>query len=115
MSKELVMYTRTFGCPYVSTAKRILSQHNIAYREVFIDRDKAARERVLNWTGYLSVPTLVVAENGSDLPVVEPAPLPKGTSPRGIDRGAMITEAGAEQLTAWLQKHGFIAAASQTS
>jgi glutaredoxin len=109
------MYTRTFGCPYVSIAKRVLKQHDIPYREIFIDRDKEARDRVLAWTGFLSVPTLVVSENGGDLPIREPAPLPQGGSPRGIDRGDMITEAGAEQLTAWLQKHDFIAAASRTS
>lgn len=114
MAKELVMYTRTFGCPYVSVAKRVLNQYDVAWREVYLDRDKEARERVLAWTGFLSVPTLVVTENGDDLPAEEPAPLPPGTSPRGIDRGDMITEPSAEQLTAWLQKHEFIAAASQT-
>ena len=110
MEKELVMYTRTYGCPYVSTAKRVLSQHEVPYREIFIDRDKEARDRVLAWTGFLSVPTLVVTANGHDLPIHDPAPLPKGASPRGIDRGDMITEAGAEALMAWLQKHEFIAA-----
>jgi hypothetical protein len=30
------------------------------------------------------------------------------TSPRCADRGSMITEASEEELTRWLQKHGFI-------
>ena len=105
MSKELVMYSRTFGCPYVSIAKRVLQQQNIPYREIYIDQDANAKDRVLEWTGFLSVPTLIVTQNGDDLPIKEPAPLPTGTSPRGIDRGAMITEPSAEQFTAWLQKH----------
>ncbi len=108
MTKELVMYSRTYGCPFVALATRILQQENIPYREVYIDKDMQARERVLRWTGFLSVPTLVVSENGSGLPLVEPEPLPPGTSPRGIDRGAMITEPGSDELLAWLRKHGFI-------
>lgn len=108
MPKELVMYTRSFGCPYVSVAKRVLQQREVPYREVLIDKDREARQRVLDWTGYLSVPTLIVSDNGDNLPVNEPAPLPQGASPRGIDRGAMITEPSSEQLTAWLQKHDLI-------
>jgi hypothetical protein len=76
---------------------------------MFIDRDPDARQRVLDWTGFLSVPTLVVAEAGETLPYEEPAPLAKGSSPRGIDRGSMITEPGNEELAKWLLHHGFIA------
>ncbi len=108
MAKELVMYTRTFGCPYVSIARRVLEEHHIAYREVFIDQDEAARERVLTWTGFLSVPTLVVVESGMDVPDVQPPPLPTGSSPRGINRGVMITEPNADELLAWLGQHHFV-------
>lgn len=108
MAKELVMYTRTFGCPYVSIARRVLEEHHIPYREVFIDQDNAARERVLTWTGFLSVPTLVVVESGADVPDVEPTPLPTGSSPRGINRGVMITEPNADELLAWLGQHHFV-------
>ncbi len=108
MTKELVMYTRTYGCPYVTTAKRILQQENVRYREIFIDKDSQARDRVLRWTGFLSVPTLVISENGDGLPIEEPAPLAYGTSPRGIDRGTMITEPSSDEFVAWLRKHGLI-------
>lgn len=104
------MYSRSSGCPYVTLAKAVLRDYAVPYREIFIDRDHEARQRVLVWTGFLSVPTLVVSHNGDALPLSEPAPLPRGASPRGIDRGAMITEPSLPQLTAWLQKHGFIAA-----
>lgn len=104
--KELVMYSRTASCPFVTLAKRVLDDHKIAYREIYIDRDPEARQRVLDWTGFLSVPTLIVSENGL-LPVETPLPLPQGTSPRGIDRGDMITEPNLIQLTEWLEKHGF--------
>lgn len=110
MPKELVMYSRTTGCPFVSLAKRVLHDHNISYREVFIDEDEAARQRVLAWTGFLSVPTLVVTPAGDDLPFEPPSPLAQGKSPRGIDRGSMITEPGMEQLINWLAQHHFLQA-----
>jgi len=106
---ELVMYSRTFGCPFISVAKRVLSDYALAYREIYIDKDMAARARVQDWTGFLSVPTLVVAEAGRDLPYAPPTPIPLGQSPRGINRGTRITEAYAHELEAWLAQHGFIA------
>lgn len=108
MRTELVMYSRQLGCPYITVAKRVLDDYGVPYREILIDRDDTARQRVLAWTGFLSVPTLVVAPAGSDLPYREPSPLPRGASPRGIHRGAMITEPSAEQLADWLAEHGFI-------
>jgi hypothetical protein len=55
------------------------------------------------------VPTLVIAEEESLEPFEPPAALASGSSPRGIDRGSMITEATRQQLGAWLAKHGFAA------
>ncbi len=108
MPQELVMYTRTSTCPWVSLACQVLKENNLPFREINIDRDPAARERLLGWTGFLSVPTIVIAGPGSDLPLKPPAPLPAGASPRGIDRGMMITEPDAQQLTGWLRAHGFL-------
>lgn len=105
MKKELIMYTRTSGCPLVSSAKRVLQQNGITYREIFIDRDEAARQRVLDWTGFQAVPTLVISESGGVVPLSTPPALPKGSSPRGIDRGDMITEPNDQQLIDWLRKH----------
>lgn len=106
--QELIMYSRTSGCPYVTIAKRVLDDCAIPYREIYIDKDDLARERVVHWTGFLSVPTLVVAPAGSLSPVSEPPPLPVGSSPRGINRGAMITEPNADQLIEWLAQNGFL-------
>jgi glutaredoxin len=108
MNNELVMYSRTTGCPFITIARHVLEDYAIPYREIFIDRDPEARQRVLRWTGFLSVPTLVVTPAGQDIPAQEPIPLVPGSSPRGINRGMMITEAGIEQLIAWLAQHGFI-------
>ena len=108
MDKELVMYSRTLGCPYITIAKKTLSEYNISVREVFIDKDDKARQYVLNWTGFLAVPTLVVANLGADLPYQAPVNLSEGQSPRGINRGTLITEASRDELIIWLTQHGFI-------
>ncbi|MBN1285248.1 MAG: glutaredoxin family protein [Anaerolineae bacterium] len=108
MDKELVMYTRTDGCPYITVAKRIFEREGIPYREIYIDHDPEAERRVREWTGFLSVPTLVIANPGEDLPYELVPPLPEGESPRGIDRGAMLTEGNAGQLKRWLRRHGFL-------
>lgn len=113
MTKQLVMYSRTTGCPFISVAKRVLDDYTIAYQEIYIDKDMDARQRVLDWTGFLSVPTLVAAEMGDVLPYLEPSPLPTGSSPRGINRGAMITEASADQLKDWLVQNGFLSNADR--
>jgi len=103
------MYSRSTGCPFVTVAKRVLNDYGIAYREIYIDQDAEAKSRVLAWTGFLSVPTLIVAQPGEILPIHEPAFLERGRSPRGIDRGTMITEPSADEFSRWLLKHGFIA------
>lgn len=105
--KELVMYSRSYGCPFITTAKRVLSDHRVAYRELYIDQDARARQRVLDWTGFLSVPTLVVANTGEDVPYTDFTAL-EGASPRGIDRGPMLTEGSSLEVENWLRKHGFI-------
>ena len=108
MAKQLVMYSRTTGCPFITVAKRVLDDHALSYLEIFIDKDMEARRWVQEWTGFLSVPTLVVAEAGDVLPYQMPTPLAPGMSPRGINRGTMITEANIEQLETWLIQHGFV-------
>lgn len=105
---QLVMYTRTAGCPFVTLAKRVLDDYAIPYREVFIDKSDRDRQRLLDWVGFLSVPTLIVAEPGQIEPCAPPAPLERGLSPRGINRGTMITEPNIAQLTAWLVQNGLL-------
>ena len=108
MTRQLVMYSRTTGCPFVTIAKRVLEEHKVPYHEVYIDQDEAALERVLAWTGFRSVPTLVVADAESLSPYTDFDPLPEGESPRGIDRGPIITEPNMFQLKEWLIKHQLI-------
>ena len=106
--KELVVYTRSTYCPYQAKADRVFKKHDLKPRTILIDRDKAMEQRVINWTGFKSVPTIIAARPGEDLPFEDPEPLDQGASPRGIDRGSMITEATEDRLEAWLEKHEFI-------
>lgn len=85
--KELIMYSRSSGCPMMTLAKRVLDDYHIPYREIFIDQDKIAHQRVEAWTGFLSVPTLVIAYHGEVTPYQAPEHLPHGESPRGVNRG----------------------------
>lgn len=107
-NNELVMYSRTSPCPFVSLAKRVLERENVPYRELYIDQDRTYESRVLEWTGFLSVPTLIIAHPGEDLPIGDPMPLAPGASPRGVDRGPMLTEPGEEQLIEWLRRYDLL-------
>lgn len=113
MTKQLIMYSRSSGCPMMTLAKRVLDDYHIPYREIFIDRDPIARQRVEEWTGFLSVPTLVIANEGEVIPYEPPAYLPKGDTPRGVNRGSMITEPNVKELTEWLMQHHFITQISE--
>jgi len=106
--KELLMYSRTTPCPFVSLARRVLDREGIPYRELHIDQSKIYEQRVVEWTGFMSVPTLVLTNPGEELPFQEPNVLEKGASPRGIDRGSMLTEPSEDQLVTWLRMHGLI-------
>ncbi|MFC1961160.1 glutaredoxin domain-containing protein [Chloroflexota bacterium] len=108
MDRELVMYIRSFHCPSVSIATSVLLNAAVPYREIIVDTDPVAKAWLLENVGFMSVPTLVIADSGQDTPHTEPEPLPAGQSPRGVDRGPVITEPRSEQLKDWLRKQGFI-------
>jgi hypothetical protein len=75
-----------------------------------IDLDPEARSYVENLTGFRAVPTLVVAPPDAAAAMHEVKPLEQGRSPRGVDRGPVITEPDMVALRRWLQKHGFLGA-----
>lgn len=106
--KELVVYVRRDACPDVRRAKEFLAEHAVPHRLIDTDGDPGAKQRVLAWTGYLSFPTLVVAEEGSVEPWEEPLPLGPGQSPRDVDRGSMLTEGSTAILESFLRRHGFV-------
>lgn len=106
--KELVVYVRREPCPDVRRASDFLASHAIPHRVIVAEDDPAAKQRVRDWTGFLSFPTLVVAEAGSVEPWEPPLPLRPGQSPRDVDRGSMLTEASTSTLEVFLKRHGFL-------
>lgn len=106
--KALIMYSRTIPCPDCERARALLQSLAVPFQEVMIDLDPAARGLVENLTGHSSVPTLVVARQGEATPFPDPRPLEQGRSPRGLDRGTVITEPDMVSLRSWLVGHGFV-------
>ncbi len=106
--KALIMYSRTIPCPDCSRARRLLEENGIPFEEVMIDLDPAARTLIEQLTGFQAVPTLVVARPHERQPMMPPKALERGRSPRGVDRGPVITEPDMVSLRAWLTGHGFI-------
>jgi len=115
MALTLVFVNRTSGCPLSTLAHRVLDDYGVSYTERYYDTDPNVKARLIEWTGFLSVPTLYVADADIDRPATPPMPLEAGASPRGIDRGSMLTEPSADQLLAWLQKHGLVALGSSAA
>jgi glutaredoxin len=106
--KTLIMYSRTIPCPDCERARALLQSLAVPYQEVMIDLDPAAEGLVVNLTGFDSVPTLVVSRPGESQPFPAPRPLEHGRSPRGVDRGTVITEPDMVSLQRWLLGHGFV-------
>ena len=89
-------------------ARARLAVLGLKYQEVNIEQEKEAAQRVESWVGFQSVPTIVVAEEGALVPSQDPAPLAKGGSPRGVDRGSLISEPSDAELDAFLKIHGLL-------
>ncbi len=106
--KQLVVYVRSNFCPDVQRTRQFLQMHGIPHREIDADDDATAKERVRQWTGHMSFPTLVIAEEDAVEPFDPPLPLAPGQSPRNVDRGTMITEASTHLLEIFLRRHGFL-------
>jgi glutaredoxin len=108
MEKEIVMYIRNSYCPGVALARDVLKRYNIPYRTLSIDDDPLLAAQVKEWTHSYSVPTLIIANPGEDIPYTDVLPRPTDHSIRGYDRGPMITEPNNRDLENWLHKHGFL-------
>ena len=108
MTKRLVLYTRATSCPDQARARRLLAEWRVPYQEVDCSVDAEALERIQAWNGHLGVPAVVIAEEGSLLPIAEPAPRPSGQSTRNFNRGTLITEPSEDGLREFLKQHGLL-------
>jgi glutaredoxin len=107
MARQVVAYVSPW-CPNCIDAREALKGWGVECTFIDIKRDYEAAKKVRTWTGFESVPTLVIAEEGGVEPYEAPADLARGASPRGVDRGVMLTEPTRAQLQAWLTKHGIL-------
>ncbi len=108
MEKEIVVYVRDSYCPSVALARDLLDRYKVPYREISIDADPALAARVKEWTWHYSVPTLIIAGIGQEIPYTDFLPRPTHRTIKGYDRGPMITEPNNRDLENWLHKHGFL-------
>ena len=102
---RLAVYVRSKFCPDVARWQRWLQTHSLDFVELDIDTDDEAYARVVDWTGFESVPTLVIAPDDGIDPIDEPSPL-NGRSPRAVDRGTMLTEPNPGQIEPFLERNG---------
>lgn len=58
---DILIYT-TAACPYCLAAKNFLKARGLAYREIRIDLDDAARKEMLDKTQRTSVPQIFINE-----------------------------------------------------
>jgi glutaredoxin 3 len=66
--KKVLIYT-TPVCPYCMRAKRLLQKKGVAYEEIDVAGDDAAREQLAERTGLQTVPQIFIGEEhvgGSD-------------------------------------------------
>lgn len=108
MPKRIVVYMSPW-CSSSADTQRALKEWGLSATFVNIKEDRAAAGRLRELVGFESVPTVVIAEEDSCEPCEPPAVLAKGSSPRGVDRGSLITEATRVQLRSWLVKQGLLA------
>lgn len=108
MEKEIVMYVRGVFCGSVALARDLLNRYGVPYREVNIDDDPLDAARLKEWTNFFSVPTIIIANPGQNVPYTDYLPRPADQPLRGYNRGPMITEPNNQQLEDWLHQHGFL-------
>lgn len=104
---RLVVYGSSIPCPDMARFQWWLQRNEVAAIEfVDIHREEWAYDRVIEWVGHASVPTLVIASDDDLDPIEPPTPLEHGQRVRGFDRGTMLTEPNPGQIEGFLQRNG---------
>ncbi len=66
--KPVTIYTTPY-CPFCARAKKLLTQKKIAYKEIDVSTDDAARDQLAQRTGQQTVPQIYIGDThvgGSD-------------------------------------------------
>lgn len=104
---RLVVYGSSIPRPDMARFQWWLQRHEVPGIEyVDIHRHEWAYDRVVQWTGHASVPTLVIAADDGLDPIEEPAPVEPGQRVRAYDRGTMLTEPNPGQIADFLRRNG---------
>ena len=61
MAKPVTVYTTDY-CPHCTRAKGLLKSKNIPFKEVDITHDEAARKKIEEKTGWMTVPMIFIGE-----------------------------------------------------
>ena len=105
---DLVIYGRASFCSDLIDTKRWLRAWKVPYRQLNIDLDERAGDRLDGWlAGIHSIPTLVIAERGAIDPVQAPAEADLRNL-RNADRGTMMHEPEEDGLRAFLIRNGLL-------
>jgi hypothetical protein len=105
---DLVVYGRSSFCADLVDGKQWLHDWNVPYRQINIDLDEQAGFRLDDWIGNRTIPTYVVAERGSSVPILPPKEVDLSHL-RDANRGTMLHEADRSTLRAWLIQNGLLA------
>ena len=66
--KPVRIYT-TSNCPFCTRAKNLLKSKNIPFQEIDVTNDPAARDKIAEQTGWMTVPMIFIGDEfvgGSD-------------------------------------------------
>jgi glutaredoxin 3 len=69
MSKPVTIYT-TPTCGYCRNAKDLFAAHNIAYTEIDVSKDQTKAREMIEKSGQMGVPVIVVGEGSEEQLIV---------------------------------------------
>ncbi|MBI3255511.1 MAG: glutaredoxin family protein [Candidatus Andersenbacteria bacterium] len=65
MSKPVTIYT-TSTCGYCKAAKEFMKSHSVEYKEIDVGADQAKAREMIEKSGQMGVPVIVVGEGGQE-------------------------------------------------
>ena len=60
--KDVTIYSADW-CPYCNRAKKLLENKNIPYKEINVDQEEGAREKIIAQTGMKTIPQIFIGDH----------------------------------------------------
>jgi hypothetical protein len=108
MDKELVLYRNSDTHDSIARIIEVIHSFGLDFREVLVDRDPEALGHLLYWTGKSSVPAVIAARPGGNLPYTPPQPATRHRPQDQVDLGSLIAGPDPKQLEDWLIRQRFV-------